>query len=150
MSRTPEQAWDALCEALRRTGRAALEAPAPNGALDRAEAFRYLAGLAVSGLRQAIELSDPERPRFMRNPDSAAKWGAENADNQYLWTRIDPGRRYRIRGTRGSAFDFLIEVKEGYMQLGDERNFATLTASEIACAPDGGFEICLQELIDVR
>ena len=72
MSRTPEQAWDALCEALRRTGRAALDWPAPNGALDRAEAFRYLAGLAVSGLRQAIELSDPERPRFVRNPDSAA------------------------------------------------------------------------------
>jgi hypothetical protein len=141
VSRTPEQAWDALCEALRRAGRAALDWPAPNGALDRAEAFRYLAGLAVSGLRQALELSDPERPRFVRNPDSAAKWGAENADNQYLWTRIDPGRRYRIRGLRGSAFDFLIEVKEGYMQLGDERNFATMTASEIACAPDGRFEI---------
>jgi hypothetical protein len=143
VSRTPEQAWEALCEALRRAGRAALEAPAPNGALDRAEAFRYLAGLAVSGLRQALELSDPDRPRFVRNPDSAAKWGAENADNQYLWARVERGRRYRIRGWRSTAFDFLIEVKEGYMQLGDARNFATLTAAEIACAADGSFEIAL-------
>jgi hypothetical protein len=86
-------------------------------------------------------MADPARPRWWRNPDSVAKWGAENSDNQYLWTCVDPKLRYRIRGHRGSAFDFLIEAKQGYMQLGDTGNYATLTAGQIECESDGRFEI---------
>lgn len=134
-------AWDELCEALRRTGHALLAEDAARDPRMHAEGFRHLAGLVVSGLRQALELADPERPRWLRNPDSAAKWGAENADNQYLWARVDPKLRYRIRGQRCGAFDFLIEAKQGYMQLGDTGNYATLTAGQIACEPDGSFEV---------
>lgn len=135
------EAWHRYCDALRAAGDHLLAANAGASDSTRAEGIRYLLGLVRGGIGQALELADPRRPRFFRNPDSGSRWGAENADNQYLWARIDPSARYRIEGERGTAFDFLLEVKEGYMQLGDERNFATLTAAEIACDADGRFEI---------
>jgi hypothetical protein len=135
------EAWHRYCDALRAAGDHLIAANPDASPETRAEGIRYLLGLVRGGLGQALELADPLRPRFFRNPDSMSRWGAENADNQYLWARVDPRMRYRIRGVRGTAFDFLIEVKEGYMQLGDERNFATLGAAEIACDTDGRFEL---------
>jgi hypothetical protein len=137
------EAWHAYCDTLRAAGDHLLGSNADATPTTRAEGLRYLLGLVRAGIGQAIELADPARPRFFRNPDSASRWGAENADNQYLWARVDPGLRYAIHGERGSVFDFLIEVKEGYMQLGDARNFATLTADEIRCDADGRFCITL-------
>ena len=137
------EAWRRYCEALREAGEHLLQTNAEASPTTRAEGVRYLLGLVRGGIGQALELADPLRPRFFRNPDSSSRWGAENADNQYLWARVDPETSYRIRGERGTAFDFLIEVKEGYMQLGDERNFATLSADEVDCDPQGRFEIAL-------
>lgn len=137
------RAWEEFCARLAEAGRWALAFPQPDHAELRAEGFRYLLGLVASGIAQAGALADPDRPRFVRNPDSQAKWGAENADNQYLWARIRPDACYRIHGRRESALDFLIEVKEGYMQLGQAKNYATLAAHELALAPDGSFEIRL-------
>jgi hypothetical protein len=134
-------AWEQFCDALRDAGREILRDDCPGGERNLAEGHRYLLGLLVSGVQQATCLSDPLLPSFLRNPDSAAKWGAENADNQYLWTRISPDERYRIRGSVGSAFEVLFEVKEGYMQLGDARNFATLDLAGLSRDAEGRFEL---------
>jgi hypothetical protein len=139
-------AWREFCRSLEQAGEHLCrfpvgETPVP-GEL-RAEGFRYLLGLVSSGILQATQLSDPDQPRFVRNPDSSARWGAENVDNQYLWARIRPDASYRVEGLRRSAFEFLVEVKDGYMQLGNDRVFSTLLASELAVEPDGGFEILL-------
>jgi len=136
-------AWSDFCDRLKAAGEIVLAPGAPDTETDRAEGFRYLATLASAGIRHAFDLAHPEHPRFLRNPDSASKWGAENADNLYLLAKIRSDRRYRIVGRRHSAFTFLIEIKEGYMQLGRDRNFATLEASQLEVAPDGSFEIAL-------
>ena len=140
---TSGQAWIELCDSLKAAGDHVLRAGALDSAEQRAEGFQYLLGLVTAGVRQAVVLSDPDRPRFIRNPDTNSKWGAENADNQYLWTRIRSDATYRITGKRRTAYAFLIEVKEGYMQLGDDRNFATLSSADLQVAPDGTFEIVL-------
>jgi len=137
------KAWADFCDALKTAGEQILNTEGPVSALDRAEGFQYLLGLVTAGIRQAVVLSDPDIPRFIRNPDTTSKWGAENADNQYLWTRIRSDATYRITGKRRNAYAFLIEVKEGYMQLGDDRNFATLSSADLQVAPDGGFDIIL-------
>ena len=136
-------AWADFCARLLEAGAWVRDFPLPDAPELRAEGFRYLLGLVTSGIAQATALADPDRPRFVRNPDSLAKWGAENADNQYLWARVRPDASYRIHGLRESALDFLVEVKEGYMQLGDDRNFATLAAHDLVLAPDASFEILL-------
>ena len=135
------EAWRDLCRALERAGDALLEAENPDDARTRAEGFRYLLGLVTVGIRQGFELADREFPVFTRIEDPWAKWGAENADNHYLHAHVRSDRSYRIRGERGSCLDFLIEVKEGFMHLGDVRNFATLAAHELTVEPDGTFEI---------
>lgn len=136
-------AWADFCDRLKLAGQHVLAPGTPDSPLERAEGFRYLAGLVVSGLRQGLELSDPDLPRFLRNPDSICKWGAENADNQYLWTRIRSQASYRITGRRASAYAFLIETLEGYMQLGEHRGFATLHSGQLEIGPGGSFEIIL-------
>jgi len=135
-------AWEEFCDALRRAGRRVLASPVA-GELDRAEGFRHLATLVSGGLRHVFDLADPERPRFLRNPDSTSKAGAENADNQYLLAQIRSDRSYRICGRRNSVWAFLLEIKQGYMQLGDPRNYATLHSDDLALEPDGSFEIVL-------
>jgi hypothetical protein len=137
------RAWAELCDRLKAAGEIVLAPGAPDTDLDRAEGYRYLATLAAAGIRHAFDLADLDHPRFLRNPDSASKWGAENADNVYLLAKIRSDRSYRIVGRRNSAYTFLIEVKEGYMQLGRDRNFATLEASQLELAADGSFEIAL-------
>ncbi len=118
--------------------------PIPNDDPDlRAQGYRYLLGLVTSGIAQALELSDPDQPRFVRNPDSRAKWGAENADNQYLWARVRPDAVYRIEGERRGEFELLFELKDGYMQLGDERVFVAKTASDLGIAQGTRFELLL-------
>jgi len=137
------EAWDEFCDRLKAAGRHILDDEAPDTPLDRAEGFRYLTGLVGAGIESMVKFADPDRPVFYRTPDSAGKWGAENADNQYLWARIRPDATYRVTGVRTNVFDFLLEVKEGFMQLGDARNFATFTAQELEVESDGTFEIIL-------
>jgi hypothetical protein len=135
------EAWGDFCESLKRAGEVVLEANPSGSPLDRAEGFRYLAGLVNAGIRFAIDHADPVVPRFFRSPDSRTQWGGENADNQYLLAGVRGDGTYRMTGTRGTAFEFLVEVKEGFMQLGDDRIFSTVAASDLSVAKDGSFEI---------
>ena len=137
------RAWSEFCRSLEAAGEHLLAFPIPDAPELRAEAYRYLLGLVTSGIGASLQISDPDQPRFWRNPDRHAKWGAENADNRYLWTRIRSDASYRITGRRSEVFDFLIEVKEGFMQLGDDRCFATRTMGELEIDADGAFEILL-------
>jgi hypothetical protein len=134
-------AWEDFCESLKRAGKVVLEANPAASPLDRADGFRYLAGLANAAIRFSIDHADPVVPRFFRSPDSRTQWGGENADNQYLLAGVCGDGAYRMTGTRGTAFEFLIEVKEGFMQLGVDRIFSTVAASDLAFEKDGSFEI---------
>ncbi|MFP8875963.1 MAG: DUF1214 domain-containing protein [Myxococcota bacterium] len=135
-------AWEDFCDRLKAAGRHVLAETAPDTPLDRSEGFRYLANLSQAGIRHVFN-SDPLHPRFIRHPDSTSKYGAENADNLYHFCRIRSDRNYKIRGRRNSAFCFLIESKQGYMQLGDMENYATLDSEAMQVEADGSFEITL-------
>ena len=135
------EAWEDFCNGLRDAGRVILESDNPDLPGVRAAGFRYLLGLVKVGVAQAAELHDRDRPKWLRIEDSFSKWGAENADNHYLATHIRSDATYRITGTRGTCFTFLIEVREGFMQLGDTGDFANMTAEQVDVDPQGRFEI---------
>jgi hypothetical protein len=115
----------------------------PDTPRDRADARSYVDGLARVAREQARVGSDPAAPRFVENPSPTSKWGAENADNRYLWAPLDPSAAYRVHGRRGTSFEILFETKEGFMQQGAPRNFAACAASELRVEPDGRFEVLL-------
>lgn len=135
------EAWEDFCNSLRDAGRLILDAEQPDLPGIRAAGFRYLLGLVKVGVAQAGELSDRDRPKWLRIIDGFSKWGAENADNHYIATHIRSDANYRITGTRGSCHTFLIEVRQGFMQLGDTADFANMTAEQVVVGPDGTFEI---------
>ncbi len=135
------EAWEEFCDTLRDAGRLVLDAEQPDKEGVLAEGFRYLLGLVKVGVAQAGELPDRDRPKWLRIEDGFSKWGAENADNHYLATHIRSDATYRISGTRGTCATFLVEVREGFMQLGDTRDFANMTAEQVHVEGDGTFEI---------
>ena len=134
-------AWNEFCETLKRAGKIIHDANPGAAPSDRAAGYRYLAGLVDAAIRFSVDFADPVVPRFFRSPDSRNPWGGENADNQYLIAGVTADAAYRMTGTRGSAFEILIEVKEGFMQLGDDRIFETVAAADLAIGEDGRFEI---------
>jgi hypothetical protein len=139
-------AWRDFCRSIEAAGQHLLEFPVGSTAVAgelQAEGMKYALGLVTGGILQALQLSDPDCPRFVRSPDSESKWGAENVDNQYLWCRIRPDATYRIEGHRRNVFEALLETKDGYMQLGDDQVFATALLTELYCESDGRFEILL-------
>ena len=136
------EAWDDFCDRLKETGRHVLAEANLDTELDRSDGFRYLANLTQAGIRHAFNL-DPRFPKWVRHPDSTSKYGAENADNIYHFSKIRSDLRYRISGRRNTATAFLLETKEGYMQLGDVENYSTLDSEAMTVAPDGTFEIIL-------
>ncbi len=154
-TRTPEEnekrllsgeAWRDFCRAIEQAGLYLLDFPVgstPTPGELQAEGVRYALGLVTGGVLQALQLSDPDLPRFVRSPDSESKWGAENVDNQYLWCRVRPDATYRIEGNRSNVFEAILETKDGFMQLGDDRVFDTRLLSELRCDSDGRFEILL-------
>jgi hypothetical protein len=140
------EAWREFCRSLEEAGQHLLDFPTGQTATPgelQAQAMKYVLGLTTGGILQALQLSDPDLPRLVRNPDSEAKWGAENVDNQYLWCRVGPHAQYRVTGNRENVFEALLETKDGYMQLGDDRVFDTLLLTEMECEANGDFEILL-------
>jgi len=139
-------AWRDFCRSIEAAGQHLLDYPVGSTSTPgqlQAEGMQYALGLVTGGILQALQLSDPDRPRFVRTPDSESKWGAENVDNQYLWARVRSDTTYLIEGNRQNVFEALLETKDGYMQLGDDQVFATALLTEIQCESDGQFEILL-------
>ena len=140
------EAWRSFCRSLEEAGAHLLDFPTGETEVPgelQAQAMKYVLGLTSGGILQALQLSDPAMPRLVRSPDSEAKWGAENVDNQYLWCRVAPEHQYRITGNKNNVFEALLETKDGYMQIGDDQVFETVLLSEIESEPDGRFEILL-------
>jgi len=136
-------AWEEFCDRIKTAGRPLLATAVPLSSRDHADLSVYLMGLVSASLQQAIAHHDPAVPRWVRNPDSRCKHSGDNPDNVYLRTRIDPHLTYSLRGHKGSCFDIIFEVTEGYMQLGKFRTFATISLSSMTMAEDGSFEIIL-------
>ena len=100
--------WETFCDELKRAGSIVDRPATPDHEIDRAEGYRYLTRLLRVGLDLTLEFADPAAPVLM--PAQARHFGdgGNTADCLYLHAVVDGGRRYRIRGTRGSAP--LIEV----------------------------------------
>jgi len=82
---TSGEAWRDFCRSLEAAGQHLIDFPVRETALAgeiQAEGMRYALGLVTGGVLQALPLSDPDRPRFVRNPASEPRWGAENGASQ--------------------------------------------------------------------
>lgn len=139
---SPEAAWDAFCEALRRAGAEVLRPEAPTDPVTRAEGFRYLARLARAGLESALEFGDPRFPAFYSLSHETLKIGADNPDNLYLNAHVDGRLTYRITGTRGTVHYLGFSTKAGgYGSTGGLAPTGFLDTGTLHVNDDGTFAV---------
>lgn len=138
---TSGETWRRFCETLQQAGDHLLAGCADSAPVDCADTFQYLAGLVVTGVRQAFDHADPDVPKWIAFPDSLGRWGAENPDNRYLRAVLNPARSYRVYGNCGGCPNILFELSEGYMQLGKLKSFATMSMKDFKVAPNGDIDI---------
>lgn len=136
-----EAAWADFCTRLAAVGDRIVGEEFPNGDRERAEGFRYLSRMAVFATQWFVEFADPEFPAFYRFDDDVVKWGAPNADNQYLRAKVDGTAAYRVTADVTGVREMLLSTQEGDMQLGKFRVFDERALSELAVGSDGVLEL---------
>ena len=135
-------AWRGLLEALAAAGEVVT---GPLGARDereRAEGFRHLTRVLSIASEMLLEKGDPAHPAFTRWMNPHRKMLGDNPWTVYDAAVIDPGRVYRISGTRGTSAYLGICVY-GTGEDGSRRIVANLDDDEMDIAPDGSFEVRL-------
>lgn len=120
-----------------------LAAAAQGSADDPDEWVEHVADQAVAWLAWEVLHADPTRPFFHRQNDLVTQWGGPNADNVYRHARVEPGRRYRIRGRMHSCQEFLLAVRAGFMHQSVWGTLEQFTATENGIIAGDDFEILL-------
>jgi hypothetical protein len=137
------EAWNDFCARIQRLGERVLSDEFPNAPEDRPEAIAHLADQVSCWLGWAIGHSDTTAPFFHRSNDLVTQWGGPNQDNAYHHARIDPKRRYRIRGRMNSCEEWVLTLRVGFMHMEEWGTKATVTASERGIGPGDAFELLL-------
>ncbi len=140
------QAWDALCDALRRSRRIVLGDGVPDSPRLRAEGFRYLTRFLEAGIRSCVAYADPDHPEFCRMIERHVTWGLDCPDCLYLYAPVRGDAEYRISGTRGSARHLEVQVAYGHFACGDISKWGTLSSLsglDLEVDADGRIEISL-------
>jgi hypothetical protein len=109
---------------------------------ERAAGYAYLMGLMVNLVQSSMANVDPIHPQFRRGQDTFSKYGLDNPDNLYGGAHIDDTGEYRIKGTRGTATDFLFQIiggNPGDNSLGTI--VSQLDRENLECNSDGTYEI---------
>ncbi len=137
------EAWNAFCDALRRSGERLLEG-GPLTAREQAEGFRYLARFLASGLVSCLTHDDPEYPILGRQMDLTRPWGLDSPDCLYLYAPLAPEHTYRLFGWRGTARHLDVQVNAGHFSAGEVaavRTLSSISGLELEVDGDGHFEL---------
>jgi hypothetical protein len=139
-------AWDEFCDALKEAGKIVQSEHAPDDAFNKAEGYRYLTRMLRAGLESFMEHGDPAFPQLRCPCHTTIKMGADNPDNYYQATSVNPEFDYRISGTRGTV-DYLGfgTVVNRYSTGGGMKTSGFLDSREMEIAPDGSLEIIVSQ-----
>lgn len=134
-------AWARLADAVAQSPMLPRHGDAESDATELAEGFDYWAQVLTFGLRRELHYGDPQHPMFHRIGFDT-KIGFDNPDNVYQIAKIDPGRAYRVIGTRGSAQFVEISVSVGFPGVViPPRTVSKLDTTELASNGDGTLEV---------
>jgi len=136
-------AWRRLCHTLEALGERLFDDDFPDGPEERVVALEHLAGQMLCWTGWSVFHADPRRPRFQRQNDPITPWGGPNADNVYRHARVDPGRRYRIRGRMHGCEDFLLAVRAGFMHEPKWGTLFQVAGSDLGIGPGDEFELAV-------
>jgi hypothetical protein len=136
-------AWAEACDRLAALGQRLGDDDFPAGAADRADGVAHLVEQALCWLSWSVFHADPRRPTFQRQNDLITQWGGPNADNVYRHARVEPGRRYRLRGHMHACQEFILAVRAGFMHLPTWGTLVEVTASELGLAEGDEIDVTI-------
>jgi hypothetical protein len=134
-------AWKRFCQRMETLGERILEDDFPNDPADRVEGIAHLADQVSCWLSWAIPHGDTTAPFFHRSNDLFTQWGGPNQDNVYHHARIDPKRRYRVRGKMHSCEHFVITLRVGFMHMKEWGTKAAISSVDRGIHAGDDFEI---------
>ena len=136
-------AWRHFCSRIQALGEEVLTDDYRATPADRAEGVAHLADQVSCWLGWAIGHGDPTAPFFHRSNDLVTQWGGPNQDNAYHHARIDPERRYRIRGRMNSCEEFVLTLRAGFMHMPVWGTKETVSSHDRGIGRGDTFEILL-------
>jgi len=136
-------AWRHFCARIQALGEEMMREDYRTEPPDRAEGIAHLADQVSCWLGWAVGHGDTTAPFFHRSNDLVTQWGGPNQDNAYHHARIDPARRYRIRGRMNSCEHFALTLRAGFMHMPTWGTKATVTSHERGIARGDAFELLL-------
>jgi len=138
-------AWAEACDRLAVLGRRLGDDDFPLDEADRADGVAHVVEQTLCWLGWSVFHADPRRPSFQRQNDLITQWGGPNADNVYRHARVEPGRRYRVRGRMHSCQEFILAIRAGFMHLPTWGTLVEITASELGIAEGDEFDFVVGE-----
>ena len=123
-------AWPAVAHALERTAEIVAQIEHPDTPRFQAEAERYVARFLAAGLTSCVLHNDPDYPIFGRMMDYTMPWGLDHPDCLYLYAPLRGDAVYRVRGPRGGANHFDVQVNAGHFALGSVEATETITSAD--------------------
>ena len=138
--------WDEFCDALKEAGKIVQSEAAPDDAFNKAQGYRYMTRLLRAGLESVIEHNDADFPMLRCGCHETIKMGADNPDNHYQATKLNPNNDYRIFGHRGTV-DYLGigTVVNRYATGGTMETTHFIDAQDMEIGEDGSIEIILSQ-----
>ena len=133
-------AWAEATDRLAALGRRLGDDDYPGLEADRADGVAHVVEQSLCWMGWSVFHADPRRPTFQRQNDLITQWGGPNADNVYRHARVEPGRRYRIRGRMHSCEEFILAVRAGFMHLPTWGTLLEVTASELGIGEGDEFD----------
>ena len=138
--------WEEFCDQLKLAGASLMYPGTPRDAFQQTEGLRYLTRLTRAGLEAFVEYSDPAFPLLRHMVHETVKMGADNPDNVYLNAQVSGQYEYRVTGKRNTIDYIGFFTQNGnYGTTGRLAPCGKLENSELACEPDGSFEIILSK-----
>jgi len=140
------EVWSDFCDALKEAGELVNADAAPDDAFNRAEGYRYLTRMLRAGLESFLEFGDPSFPSLRCPVHETIKMGADNPDNYYQSTSINPAYDYKITGTRGTV-DYLgfATVINRYSSGGGMKTDGFLDSRNMEIEDDGRLEVIVSQ-----
>ncbi len=138
-------AWAEACDRLAALGARLGDDDYPGEEADRADGIAHVVEQTLCWMGWSVFHADPRRPSFQRQNDLITQWGGPNADNVYRHARVEPGRRYRVRGRMHSCQEFILAIRAGFMHLPTWGTLVEVTATELGIAEGDEFDFIVGE-----
>jgi len=138
--------WDEFCDQMKIAGQLIQRPETPNDAFNKAEGYRYLVRRMRGALEGVLEYGDAAFPRLQASPNEGAKTGADNPDNYYQSSVLNPIYDYKISGTRGTV-DFLAFSTKGgsYGKDGNLAPTGYVDSQQLKYDENGYFELIISQ-----